>query len=144
MSFFNWNKPDNDNAHDNKAESDPEEELFGAPKPSSGQGITFESYVNTFLTDVNTAGLGKQTDPEVVPFSTAATQQAVSMMGEDARSYLQGMELIYTAATARGLEMVAEENPQGTKLLTAVATSQVTTGTFSASIAACAEAFAKL
>ncbi len=143
MSLFNWNKHEDNPSLDEENAPQFEEELVGK-KASSSQDITFASYVNTFLTDVNTAGLDTQKDKDVLPFSTAATQQAVSMMGEDARSYLQGMELIYTAATAKGLEMVAEENPQGEKLLTAVTTSQLATGTFSVSIAACAEAFAKL
>ncbi len=146
MSFFNWNKSDDNDPRENGNDPAAGEELVGAPAPAPApeSEITFSTYVNTFLGDVNAAGLDTQLDPEVLPFSTAATQQAVSMMGEDARSYLQGMELIFTAATAKGLEMVAEENPQGTKLLTAVATSQAATGTFSVSIAACAEAFAKL
>lgn len=154
MSFFNWKKhlepgPQSEDTQPDPKEPEPtpEEELVGAPAPApepDSKDITFSTYVNTFLSDVNSAGLDIQKDTEVEPFSTAATQQAVSMMGEDARSYLQGMELIYTAATAKGLEMVAEENPQGAVLLTSVATSQVATGTFSVSIAACAEAFAKL
>lgn len=156
MAFFNWKKnfetgPESEGQEPKpgNAEPDPGDAYVGAPTPApapepAGTDITFANYVNTFLGDVNSAGLDTQKDKEVIPFSTAATQQAVSMMGEDARSYLQGMELIYTAATAKGLEMVAEENPQGAKLLTQVATSQAATGTFSVAIAACAEAFAKL
>lgn len=154
MSFFNFNKnpepdPQSGKPEPNPGRPDPDlgDEVVGAPAPApepSTQETNFAAYVQTFLSDVNAAGLDTQKDKEVIPFSTAATQQAVSMMGEDARSYLQGMELIYTAATAKGLEMVANENPQGAKLLKQVVSSQAATGTFSVAIAACAEAFAKL
>lgn len=152
MSFFNFSKnpePEQQrgNPEPDPGRPDPElgDEILGAPAPKpSTQESNFATYVNTFLGDVNTAGLDTQKDKEVAALSTAATQQAVSMMGEDARSYLQGMELIYTAATAKGLEMVADKNPQGKTLLEQVVSSQAATGTFSAAIAACAEAFAKL
>lgn len=136
MSFFDRKR---------KAPSSSSEDKGATGKSiTSGDDINYSEYVNTFLDNVNADGLDVPKDPNVMMFSTAATQQVVSMMGEDARSYLQGMELIYTAATAKGLELTAEKKPEGAALLLAVTASQTATGTFSLQVAACAEAFSKL
>jgi len=151
MSFFNWNKKPGPVGSGENGKRDVEDgDLEGAagtmPKPTPPPDkISFDSYVKTFLTNVNTAeSAAAPVGTEVAQFSSAATQQAVAMMGEDVRTYMQGMEIIYTAASAKALEMIASNNPTGPVLLTAVTDSQTATGQFSVEIAACAQAFAKL
>lgn len=142
MSFFDRKKKSSAASSD----SSPDEDDNAEPgtELTTSDDINYSTYVNSFLTNVTADGLNASKDPNSMVFATSATQQVVSMMGEDARSYLQGMELIYTAATAKGLELTAEEQPAGPALLTAVTASQLATGNFSLQVAACAEAFSKL
>jgi hypothetical protein len=148
MSFFNWNKkPDpKKQGNDDMDDKDMSDATGTMPQPTAPtDNISFDSYVQTFLTNVNSAeSKAAPVGEEVSQFSSAATQQAVAMMGEDIRTYMQGMEIIYTAASAKALEMIASDNPTGPVLLTAVTDSQTATGQFSVEVAACAQAFAKL
>ncbi|GGF70532.1 hypothetical protein GCM10007301_32860 [Azorhizobium oxalatiphilum] len=83
-------------------------------------------------------------DATVQGFSGAAIGQVVSMIGEDARTFMQSMEQIYMAANGKALALVAEENPAGAKLLTEVANSQAQTVAFMTGAATVAAAFSKL
>lgn len=84
-------------------------------------------------------------DPAIQAMYSAALQQSVAMMGQDTQSFLQGMELIYTASNAKALEMIAGgDKASGIALLTQIQTSQTATTEFSAQIAATAALFAKL
>ena len=149
MSFFSRNKksPETE-AEDISEPVTPKKSgsKKGNPTPKAGTepDIGYGTYVKTFLGDVNTAGIGTLQNDDATALAATANLQAVSMMGEDARSYLQGMELIYTTATAKALEMIANNEAQGQSLLSAVTTSQTATGQFGLEVAACAEAFAKL
>ncbi|WP_332116744.1 hypothetical protein [Azorhizobium caulinodans] len=85
-------------------------------------------------------------NPTVQELAGAAMGQVVAMMGEDARTYMQGMEQIYLAASGKALALIA--NPptkqQGIDLLTNVGVSQTQTLTFMTGAATVAAAFSKI
>ncbi|MCM2290795.1 hypothetical protein NAC44_00445 [Allorhizobium sp. BGMRC 0089] len=88
------------------------------------------------------------TDPTVDVFTSAAMGQVVSMLGEDARSFLQGMEQIYITAAAKALGMIGSLDPQlssqGVTLLNNIKTSQADTGVFLKDIADVAKDFVSI
>lgn len=86
-------------------------------------------------------------DATVETFAAAALGQVVSMLGEDTRTYLQGMEQIYTAAAGKALAMIAKggaDQEIGIKLLTQIQTSQTQTTTFATDIASVAKQFVSI
>lgn len=86
-------------------------------------------------------------DATVETFASAALGQVVSMLGEDTRTYLQGMEQIYTAAAGKALAMIAKGDPDqkiGIALLTQIKTSQQDTTTFATDIATLAKQFVSI
>lgn len=86
-------------------------------------------------------------DATVETFASAALGQVVSMLGEDTRTYLQGMEQIYTAAAGKALAMIAKGEPEqkiGIALLTQIKTSQQDTTTFATGIATLAKQFVSI
>lgn len=87
-------------------------------------------------------------DATVETFASAALGQVVSMLGEDTRTYLQGMEQIYTAAAGKALAMIASgvssEQETGKTLLTQIKASQQDTTAFATDIASLAKQFVSI
>lgn len=85
--------------------------------------------------------------PTLTTFTAAAIGQMVAMIGEDTRTYLQGMEQIYSIAAGKALAMSASPDSatamRGAQLLTNIGTSQTATITFAQGTAQVASAFAQ-
>lgn len=85
--------------------------------------------------------------PTLNTFTGAAIGQMVAMIGEDTRTYLQGMEQIYSMAIGKALAMTASPDSmtaqRGAKMLESIGTSQTATINFAQGTATVASAFAQ-
>ena len=83
-------------------------------------------------------------DPDpTTTFQSAAIGQVVAMMGEDLRAYLQSLEQIYVAASAKALAMIVDPATasSGMQLLGSITVSQNATNNFSQNIVQVAKSF---
>ncbi|MDQ0456214.1 hypothetical protein [Rhizobium paknamense] len=120
------------------------EEAAVTPAPSTDEQPVADDAASTS----STAALMDVVDPTVEKFTSAALGQVVSMLGEDARTYLQGMEQIYTAAAGKALGMIASQDPDqqkaGLSLLNHIRMSQKNTSDFAKDIATVAKNFVSI
>jgi hypothetical protein len=117
----------------------------GGDEPrSDATGATGMS--NELLAQTTDAPQTTADDSIIDSFTSAAADQVAVMMGEDTRTFMQSMEQIYVAATAKALAMIANEatSAQGQLLLTQINTSQTNSLTFASGTAGVATAFAKV
>ena len=79
-------------------------------------------------------------------FTSAASDQVGVMIGEDTRAFMQSMEQIYVAATAKALAMIANEATMqlGETLLTQIQTSQTDTLNYATGTSKIASAFVSI